>query len=132
MKPLTPQQWGYLTLRLTLGINMLMHGLTRIISGVGEFAEMTSAGFADSPMPLGLAKAFLIGLPFIELIIGAMMVVGLFTRYALIAGGFLITLLTFGSTAQQNWSAAGVQLPYAIAFSLLLFGLQYNRIKIRD
>lgn len=132
MKPLTPQQWGYLTLRMTLGINMLMHGLTRIISGVGEFADKTASEFVDSPMPVGLARAFLFALPFIELVIGAIMVLGLFTRYALIAGGFLITLLTFGSTAQQNWSAAGVQLPYAIAFALLLFVIEYNRLTIKD
>lgn len=117
---------------MTLGINMLMHGLTRIISGLPQFVENMAGPFAESPLPMFLVRPALYAIPIAELIIGAMMILGFFTRYALIAGAFLITLLTFGSTAKQDWSAAGVQVAYAIAFSLLLFGLQYNRLKIKD
>jgi len=132
MTPITPRQWAYLTLRLTLGINIMMHGLTRIHSGVGTFAEKMTGGFADSPLPAPLVRAFLTGLPFVELVIGVMMLIGLYTKYALVAGGLMIALLTFGTTAKQDWATASVQLPYAIAFSLLIFGLEYNRFRVRD
>lgn len=132
MKLITHQQWAYVTLRFTLGINMFMHGFARILSGVGAFADKMTAGFGESPLPAPLVRAFLMGLPFVELIIGLLMLLGLFTRYALIAGAFLITLLTFGSTSKQDWATASVQLPYAIAFFILLFTLEHNRLRIRD
>lgn len=126
------KEWAYVTLRLTLGINIFMHGGARILSGVTQFADKMTAGFADSPLPLSLTRLFLTALPFVELVIGALMIIGLFTRYALLAGAVLIMVLTFGSTAKQDWNAAGAQLTYAIAFAILLFGLEYNRLRIRD
>jgi len=128
LKTLTDREWAYVTLRMTLGVNMLMHGLTRVIGGVGRFADKVSAEFDDGFLPMFAVRSFLLVLPFVELAIGALMVLGLATRWALIAGGFTITALTFGSTSMQNWSAAGVQLPYAIAFFILLFTREYNRL----
>lgn len=130
MLKLTDRQWAYFTLRLTLGVNFFMHGLTRVVSGIGFFAEKASGGFDDTPLPAPLVHGFLVVLPVIELIIGTLMVLGLFTRYALIAGALLITVLTFGTTARQDWGTAGSQLVYAIAFFILLFALDYNRLCI--
>jgi len=128
MKNISDRQWAYVTLRLTLGINMLMHGLTRVISGVGGFADKVSGEFETGFLPLALVRPFLMVLPFVELVVGVLMVLGLFTRYGLLLGAFTITALTFGSTSVQNWSAAGIQLTYAIAFAILLFGREYNRL----
>ena len=105
-----------------------MHGLARIITGVGGFADKMTAAFDGGLLPMPMVHGFLVVLPFIELAIGALIVLGLGMRYALVAGGFLITALTFGSTAKQDWGAAGTQLPYAIAFFILLFTREYNRI----
>jgi len=128
LKTLTDREWAYVTLRMTLGVNMLMHGLTRVIGGVGAFVGKVSAEFDGGFLPIYAVQIFLFVLPFVELTIGLLMVLGLATRWALIAGGFTITMLTFGSTAMQNWSAAGVQLPYAIAFFILLFTREYNKL----
>ena len=128
MKSLTDKQWAYVTLRLTLGVNMLMHGLTRVIAGPVAFADSTAAEFEKGVLPVGLARVFLLAIPFIELVIGALMVLGLQMRLTLIAGGLLITMLTFGVTANQNWSAAGIQVSYAIAFFILLYTRDQNAL----
>lgn len=128
MNQLTDKQWGYVTLRLTLGVNMLMHGLSRIVSGPVAFADKTAAEFESGMLPVPLARLFLLAVPYIELVIGVLMVLGLQTRLSLVAGGFLITLLTFGVTSNQNWSAAGAQVPYAIAFFILLYTREQNRL----
>lgn len=131
MMNLSDKEWGYFTLRLTLGVNMFMHGLPRIVGGLGNFVEKMAPEFENGLIPFSLAKITLYAIPIVELILGAMMLIGFQYRLALIIGAFLVTMLTFGSAANQNWGAVGTQLIYAIAFSLLLFGRQdYNRLAL--
>lgn len=59
-------------------------------------------------------------LPIVEGILGLMLVLGMGTRWALIAGGFLMTLLLFGTTLKSDWATAGTQMIYVIVFYLLL------------
>lgn len=65
-------------------------------------------------------------LPVLEGLLGLLLLVGLRTRAVLIAGSFLILVLTFGSALIQDWSAAGTQLLYALVYSLLIFLHRYD------
>ncbi|QHS51133.1 hypothetical protein [Edaphobacter sp. 12200R-103] len=65
-------------------------------------------------------------LPPVEGLIGLLLLIGLKTRWALIASSLLMLVLTFGSAMVQNWAAAGTQLMYALVFSALLFLRRYN------
>jgi thiosulfate dehydrogenase [quinone] large subunit len=65
-------------------------------------------------------------LPFIEGLLGALLLVGLRTRAALIGASLLMVVLTFGSSLVQDWSAAGAQLMYALVLSTLLFLHRYD------
>ncbi|GAB3923069.1 DoxX family protein [Mucilaginibacter myungsuensis] len=107
-------------LKIGLGINMLMHGLSRV-SNVQGFVEKMSSGFADSFLRMVLVKAFLTVLPFAEALVGLLIFFnGKIGRLGLIAGGLLISVLIFGSTAKQDWNAAGQQMIYLITFGLTL------------
>ena len=65
---------GKLVLRLALGILILMHGISKLSSGVGGIAGMlTSNG-----MPAGLAYLVYIG----EVVAPVLLIVGVFTRPA--------------------------------------------------
>ena len=58
--------------RLSSGINLLIHGASRIFGpGVGAFASKKASLFAGTPLPPGLVHAFLMVLPFVEFILGA-------------------------------------------------------------
>ena len=121
---------GYLTLRITLGVNMFMHGTARLLSGedkfVGATMHMFQAGLLPHPLVLGFATV----LPWIEAAIGLLVLIGLRTRAALTAGALLIMVLTFGVTSLQNWGAAGEQLIYAVAFALLLAFAAVDRYSV--
>jgi thiosulfate dehydrogenase (quinone) large subunit len=121
---LVDRKLAYGVFRLTLGINILVHGAGRIFGpGTGIFAAKTASEFADTPLPHGLVHIFLMVLPFAETILGIFITLGLLTRWALTLGALLITALVFGTALRSDWSTVGIQMIYAITYYLLLTNL---------
>ena len=67
-----------------------------------------------------MAHVFLTILPFAEFILGALIVAGLFTRWALTLGGLLITVLILGTALRSDWPTVGIQTIYSITYYFLL------------
>jgi thiosulfate dehydrogenase [quinone] large subunit len=117
---------AYAMLRGVTGVNLLMHGVSRLLAGASGFANHLTEQFAHSPLSPSLIHLFGNVLPMVEGTIGLLLLIGLKTRWALIAASLLMMVLTFGSALVQDWSAAGTQLVYALIFSLLLFMRRFN------
>ena len=117
---------GYGLLRVTLGLNNFMHGVSRLLSGAGKFAAGLVGMFHATPLPPELVQIFGYTLPWLEASIGLLILVGLWTRSALAGGALLMLVLTFGTTLRQDWGTAGLQLNYTLIFAALLAFLQYN------
>jgi thiosulfate dehydrogenase [quinone] large subunit len=111
---------------MVVGVNLLMHGISRMISGPGEFAAKLVIQFTHAPLPAWSVWGFALILPSIEAMLGLLILVGLRTRATLIAASMLIIILTFGSALVQDWNATGIQLTYAMAYAALLFLGRYN------
>lgn len=120
------ERLAYALLRLVVGANLMMHGISRMIAGTGEFAAKLVMQFAHAPLPAWSVWAFGLVLPAIEGGLGLLLLIGLRTRAVLIAAILLIMVLTFGSSLLQDWSAAGIQLTYAAIYAALLFLRRYN------
>jgi len=117
---------AHLLARLALGLNMAMHGLTRI-PRFDDFKGYLAKEFAGSPLPQGLVEGSAVGIVAAESVIGVLLLLGLFQRQALIAGGALMLALLFGVCLIWNWNAAGAQMVYVIFFAGLLATLKYDR-----
>jgi thiosulfate dehydrogenase (quinone) large subunit len=117
---------AYLFFRVFLGINIFGHGVGRIYSGAARFATELVSQFAKTPLPSGVVYLTGVTLPFAELVIGVLILIGLWSRLAYCAGFLLIIALTFGSTLRQDWTAAGWQLLYAFAYATLLAFREHN------
>jgi thiosulfate dehydrogenase (quinone) large subunit len=129
--PVLDRQLAYAVFRLTLGINILVHGAGRIFGpGAEAFASTTGAEFSKTALPAGLVHAFLVMLPFAELVLGALTTLGLFTRWALTLGGLMIAALVFGTAMRSDWNTVGVQMIYAITYYLLLTNRASNRFSL--
>lgn len=115
-------------LRWTLGFNLLGHGLNRLGHPV-QFAEAMANEFAHTflPHPLVLAFAFL--LPFLEPLLGVLLLSGFFVRWALVAGALLMAALGFGTALAGHWDVLTQQLVYAVAYFLLLTGLEHDSLR---
>jgi len=117
-------------MRVAFGVNFAMHGAVRIYNGVGVFAATTAEHLAKSPLPHGLVVGFGDAIPWIELLLGIALILGVLTRVALIAGSVFMMGLTVGVTANQQWDIAGQQLVYSGVFFALLFLLEWNLLSI--
>ena len=124
-------QLGYLGLRLTMGVNILVHGAGRIFgSGAADFATTTAGQFSNTPLPAGLVHAFLLIVPFAELVLGMLLTLGLLSRWALMLGSLLIGALVFGTALRADWNTVGVQMVYAIIYYVLLLNRSDNRFSL--
>jgi thiosulfate dehydrogenase [quinone] large subunit len=121
---------SYALMRVALGINIFGHGFFRILSGVGAFAHGAVQGMDKGPLPHALSLGFLYATPFLELTLGTLLLLGLFTRLALAAGALFVIALTFGTVSTQNWQGAGGQLLYSLAFFVLLWTVEANRLSV--
>jgi len=113
--------------RLLLGLNFLMHGLVRIPK-LAVFRAGIEKEFAAAPLPPTLVSAFATALPFVEGAIGVLLLLGLFTRPALVAAMLVIMSLVFGSSLLEKWTLVGDQLVYGLYIIMLVLHLQRNRL----
>ncbi|MCC8409968.1 DoxX family protein [Mucilaginibacter sp. UR6-1] len=118
-------QISYLLARLPIAVSMLGHGLVRIPK-LDKFSGWMMSEFSKSVLPQNAVKAFAYVLPFAELLIGALLVIGLFTRYTLIAGVVVMLLLIFGSSMIEQWNNVFIQMMYGVYFALLYHFVNYN------
>ncbi|HZB87344.1 MAG TPA: DoxX family protein [Terracidiphilus sp.] len=117
---------AYVLLRVTLGLNICLHGAVRWFGGLRGFAESLAPMFQKTPLPSWSVYGFGYLLPILEAIVGASILVGFQTRRALIAGAALMLILTFGSSLREDWATVGIQLTYSLAYCVLVAGAQLD------
>jgi len=132
MKTMTDKELAYVLLRLVIGISIYMHGAIRVVTGLRNFVDKMSGGFAETPMPMWIARGFAWPLPFIVMLLGAFLLLGIFMRQTLACCMLLTAALTFGTAVKQDWMAASIQLSYTLAFFVLLAFREWNRWSVDD
>jgi thiosulfate dehydrogenase [quinone] large subunit len=113
-------------LRLTMGINLIVHGLVRV-PRLSEFAGGMAREFAPTILPTGLVHAFGLLLPFVEVLVGGLVVVGLFQRAALVLGALSMAALVLGTALLQHWDILTQQIVYAFIYAALLATRSWDR-----
>lgn len=120
---------AYFILRITLGINILVHGLVRLPHYQG-FVDNMIKQFQSVFLPNPLVNAFGYVLPPLEIAIGALLLLGLWTRIGAVAGGLLMAILVFGSSLKQDWNVVGIQMIYALIYFFILFYMNHNKYSL--
>lgn len=121
---------AYAILRLTFGVNIAVRGLMRIVNGTDVFAAGLVEQFQAAPLPVFAVQGFGQVIPWVEAAVGLMLMLGLWTRPALIVGALLMTSLTFGVMLIQNFQLAFLQLTYSLCFFLLLVLRSWNSLSV--
>jgi len=122
---------AYAIFRLTFGVNLMLRGVDRVFFlGLDNFGNGMVKQFEMTWIGAGMIQPFAHTLPWIEIVMGALIIVGLFTRPALIVGGLMMASLTFGTMFLRNFDLAWLQLTYSIAFFLLLATHAWNLISL--
>ncbi|MGE8244199.1 MAG: DoxX family membrane protein [Sphingobacterium sp.] len=115
----------FLLLRLGIAISMFGHGLVRLPK-LNTFSQWMIASFEKSLLPKAMVLPFSYVLPVAESTVGLCLLIGLFTKPALIMGAGVLLILLFGTAMIENWEAIPSQLLHLAFFALLLQFIQSN------
>ncbi|MFZ0299414.1 MAG: DoxX family protein [Candidatus Sulfotelmatobacter sp.] len=118
---------AYLLLRVTLGANIFLHGFSRLIGNHAAFAAYIDKQMQNAPLPGSVLHFVAVVLPWCVGTVGFLMILGLWTSFALVVGSVLMLTLQIGSCLGQNWDVAGSQLVYVLLFFVLLTYRRRNR-----
>src|SRR6185503_3990901 len=89
--------WALLFARLVLGLIFVMAGVMKVFQlGPLNHARKYFLPFADTFLPVWSLWAMGVVIPFVELVAGAMVILGVRVREALVALGFVLAVVTFG------------------------------------
>jgi putative oxidoreductase len=94
--------WAILFARLVLGLIFFMAGVMKVFQlGPLNHARKYFLPFADTFLPVWSLWGMGFVIPFVELIAGAMIILGLRVREALVALGFVLAVVTFGHLLKE-------------------------------
>ncbi len=118
--------WALLFARLVLGLIFFMAGVMKVFQlGPLEHARKYFLPFSDTFLPVWSLWSVGVIIPLIELIAGALVIVGLRTRDALIVLGCVLVVVTFGHLLHDAlYNFTGHVIP---RLALLLFVLCFPR-----
>ncbi len=96
------RSWALLFARLVLGLIFFMAGFWKVFQlGPLQHARKYFLPFADTFLPVWSLWAVGVAIPFFELTAGALVILGLRVREALIALGLVLAIVTFGHLLQE-------------------------------
>ena len=120
---MTDKGWARMFARVMMGILFFMAGwwkcftLTPMAHARGAFVE----GYAETWIPAFLLWGLGLAIPVVELVAGALLIVGWRTREALITIGFLLLIVTYGHALDEPlYSIQGHILPRGLLMLIAL------------
>jgi uncharacterized membrane protein YphA (DoxX/SURF4 family) len=94
--------YSSLFLRLSLGGMLLFLGINKFMMGSSVFTEMAGKGFTETWLPMGIVTSWLSLMPFLEVVLGALLFFGLYAKWATRLTGFFFVVLMLGGAISQN------------------------------
>jgi uncharacterized membrane protein YphA (DoxX/SURF4 family) len=96
------RSWALLFARQVLGLIFFMAGFWKVFQlGPLQHARKYFLPFADTFLPAWSLWAVGVAIPFVELVAGALVILGLRVREALVALGFVLAIVTFGHLLKE-------------------------------
>ncbi|MEP6707178.1 MAG: DoxX family protein [Pyrinomonadaceae bacterium] len=96
------RSFALLFARLVLGLIFFMAGVYKVFQlGPLEHARKYFLPYADTFLPVWSLWATGVVIPFVELIAGALVMIGLHTRKALVSLGVVLVIVTFGHLLRE-------------------------------
>lgn len=116
---------AYALMRTTFGIVFLFFGITKFTRGLSTFAGGMQQRFAGK-LPMLIVMPFGYSLPFIEVLLGTLIVLGLLNPISLVLSGLLLIVLTFGMVILGDTPTVANNLIYVVINFALLYLADYN------
>lgn len=122
MSDAAAKSWAVLFARLVLGLIFFMAGVWKVFElGPAGHVRKLFLPFEHTFLPVWSLWAVGYTIPFIELIAGALVIVGLKTRYALVGLGVVLAIVTFGHLLEHPLYAFHEHVIPRLALLLFVF-----------
>jgi len=120
-----------LLLRLPLGVLFLFAGINKFAGGYGNFIGWIVQDMTEKTwLPKALLYPYAYTLPFAEVALGLLVLIGLWTRPALFATGLLLTSLMFGKVLAQDYATVSNNANYVFLTAAAYYFARYNRYSL--
>ena len=86
--------------------------------------------FVGNLLPMSWVHVFLTVLPYFEGVLGVLLLLGLWSRWALTAEGLLVTVLLFGTALRSDWTVVSHQMIYLLFVFILLAVEEYDYFSV--
>jgi thiosulfate dehydrogenase [quinone] large subunit len=105
-----------LLLRLSLGMLFFVAALGKFLApiGVTGVSQKLMEGFQGTWLPMFLVAPYTYALPYLEITVGSLLILGLFTRCAFMFSGLLLISLAFGMMVKQDPATVAHNLNYVL------------------
>lgn len=123
------EEFSYFLARVPIGVSFLCHGLVRLPK-LDAVSRRVADSFVPTILPESLVRPFAYILPLLAFIIGIFLLIGLFTRFALVLGIIVVVLLIIGLSLLQLWDSVFIQVIYGAYFAILYRYLYLNRVSL--
>ena len=123
------RETAYALLRVTMGVIFLFFGIGKFMGGISNFVGGMNQHFSGK-LPAFMVIPFAYFLPFGEVIAGALILFGLFTRAGLTLSSLLLVGLTFGTVMLGEAPTVAHNLQYALVNFVLMWLLDLNRYSL--
>lgn len=120
---------AYALLRVTLGLIFLTTGIVKFMMGLTVFAAGLQQEFAGK-LPMFVVIPFSYALPFAEVTLGALLVLGLTNSIVLVLTGLLLMALTFGKVVENDSATVAHNLIYVLITFVLLNFANHNHYSV--
>jgi thiosulfate dehydrogenase (quinone) large subunit len=120
MKEISAKTLAYQLLRIAMGVNFVLHGSVRMPKLAG-FRNWMVTQFQQTILPSWSISIVASVLPFVELVIGLLLISGWQAKKAFTAGFILILMLMAGCCLREDWETVGIQWIYLLVYFILLW-----------
>jgi thiosulfate dehydrogenase [quinone] large subunit len=111
-------------------------GLLFLVAGIGKVGNLAGFGgyirreFGDTFLAGPLLEVFIYVLPFVEVLVGVALVLGLLTRPALVAAGLTLIVLFFGKAVVQDYAVCAQNAIYIFMTVFALRTAEHNLFSV--
>ena len=113
--------------RWALGLFFFYSGLSKIVGGVGGFVNGYLVPlFSKTFLPSILVTSYGYMLPYVELALGILLIVGIFRNAVLFLTGLTLISLTFGQMLLQKHEVVANNFVYIFLTAILLFLSEFD------
>ena len=117
---------GVALVRWALGLMFLVGGVSKLCGLTGFVTGYLAPAFAKTFLPVWMVMAYGYALPFVETLVGVLLLVGCCRKFSLVVAGITLISLAFGQSLLQGFAIVANIMLFILMTAAALFLQEYD------